>query len=282
MRRSGIKKIFEPKIFLLIPAYCCEKQIGRVIAQIDNEIAPWIGEIAIIDNCSPDDTVLSACSAFVNLESLANHYSITFTILQNYENVNLGGSHKSGFSYARIRGYEHVIVLHGDDQANLLDLLPELKSGRYRNYHAILGSRFMKNSHLQGYGVIRFIGNFIFLVLFTIFTGKRTLDMGSGLNLYGPEIINSEDYMFAADNLTFHCYFLLKMYSNQRNLRFFPITWREEDQKSNARLISQAWEIFTILLSYMFQRRRFLSRYFGTFRNLKDYKCIIVHQKLRD
>jgi len=102
------------------------------------------------------------------------------------------------------------------------------------------------------------------------------------LNLYGSEIINSDDYTFAADNLTFHCYFLLKMYSKQRKLRFFPITWREEDQRSNARLVGQAWEIFKILLSYGFQRKKFLNGSFGNFRNLNDYKYSIVYQELGD
>jgi len=167
----------QSRIFLLIPTYGCEKQIGRVILQINDDIAPWIGEIAVIDNCSPDDTLLVARSAFDSLSTLAKRYSITLTILQNHKNVNLGGSHKSGFSYARLRGFDHVIVLHGDDQANLVDLLPELKSGRYRDCDAMLGSRFMKDSRLQGYGGIRLIGNYVFLILFTLFTGKRTLDM---------------------------------------------------------------------------------------------------------
>jgi hypothetical protein len=267
------------KIFVLITSYQCEAQIGRVLAQFDEKVAPWFGEIAVIDNRSSDDTVPSALSAFEKLRPLAQRHSITLTIIQNKDNVNLGGSHKSGFNYARSQGYQYVMVIHGDDQANLHDLLPELISGRYKNYDALLGSRFMKGARRHGYGRFRLYGNYVFLALFTAYSGRGTLDIGSGLNFYGPAVINSNDHTFAADNLAFNCYFLLKMYAKRRRLHFFPITWREEDQSSNARLFRQAWEIFKILNLYKWQKNKFLHSFFGTHRNLDDYKYNVINQE---
>lgn len=266
------------RIFVLIPCYRCEKQIPRVLMQLDVSMAPWVKEVAVIDNCSPDASREAAIKTMKSMSSFAAKHNITFTVLKNNQNFGLGGSHKSGFAYALEKKYTHVIIIHGDDQADMRELIPLLKKGLHHQYHALLGGRFMPGSVLgSGYGWFRRTGNAVFNLLFSALGGKRTWDMGSGLNLYRADLLAAGDHLFAADNLTFHCYYLLRMFDNQRHLHYFPITWREEDQVSNAKLFKQSWEIFKILLHFRFSRAKFLSGWYGAHKP-SHYSAGIVFQ----
>jgi len=127
------------KVLLFTPMYNCEKQIVRVLGQMDNEISKYISEWIVVNNRSTDS------SERVVKEYLSSHgVPVKVRLLRNDENYGLGGSHKVAFDYAIKNGFEYVIVLHGDDQGDLSNILPYLKSGEYRRYDCFLGARFMK------------------------------------------------------------------------------------------------------------------------------------------
>ena len=116
------------KILLFIPVYNCASQITRVLKQIDNELCQYITKIIIVDNGSTDKT-LDEVSIYIK-----NHHELKIEILRNAENYNLGGSHKVAFQYALQKEFDFVIVLHGDDQGDIRDLLPLLKNGQHRSH----------------------------------------------------------------------------------------------------------------------------------------------------
>ena len=232
------------KILVFIPCYNCAPQIPRVIEKCLRPENAYISEIIVVDNGSADGTIAAAQGA------LAKQEQIPWKVLKNSRNYNLGGSHKVAFEYALRQQFTHVIAVHGDDQADISDLAPHVQAGGHRQVDALLGSRFIKGAELQGYGGFRLFGNAVFNALFSVFSGKRVEDMGSGLNLYGRKVLEAGDYRMAADDLTFHCYFLLNMISRHRNLQYFPIHWSESDQVSNAKLFRQAWKILKLLLAY--------------------------------
>ncbi len=88
------------------------------------------------------------------------------TLVRNNENYGLGGSHKVAFSYAIKNEFDYMIVLHGDDQGRIQDMLPLLQSGKYKNYDACLGGRFAPGSSLEGYSKFRTFGNRVFNIIF--------------------------------------------------------------------------------------------------------------------
>ena len=205
------------KIMVFIPAYNCEKQISRVLSQFGDVMLDYVQEIVIINNCSTDNTEQVA----VNYGQ--THQGLPLTVLRNKENYGLGGSHKVAFRYAMEHGYDYVIVLHGDDQGSIDNLIPYLKSGEYTNYDCFLGARFMHGSRLQGYSKFRTFGNYVYNFLFTLGTGKWIADLGSGLNMYRVEALRSKYYMKYKDNLIFnYCMIMGETYLKQK-IRFFPI-----------------------------------------------------------
>ena len=167
----------KPKMMLFIPAYNCEKQIIRVLNQLDDEVLSYFDEVLVVNNRSTDDTEK------VVLSFLAEHPDKPIKLMRNTENYGLGGSQKMSFHYAVDHGYEYVCMMHGDDQGDIHDFLPMLEKGIYRQYDCVLGARFMKGSRLEGYSKFRTFGDIIYDFIFAFVTRQRIFDLGSGLNM---------------------------------------------------------------------------------------------------
>ena len=240
------------KIMVFIPMYNCEKQITRVLDQFDEEIIQFIEKIVIINNRSTDNSE----DAVKNYDNKLIKEKIV--LLRNKENYNLGGSHKVAFNFAIKNNFDYVVVLHGDDQGNIKDYLPYLKNKEYNKYEALLGSRFSKNSKLLGYSKFRIFGNKVYNIIFSICLRKRIYDLGSGLNMYKVSTLINNYYLKYPDNLTFNCYMLLAAKCYKQNIKFVPISWREEDQVSNVKMASQAISTLKIPLKYLLKGKKYL------------------------
>jgi glycosyltransferase involved in cell wall biosynthesis len=243
------------RILVFIPAYRCAPQIVRVLDQFaDPTLHERFDEILVIDNRSPDDTAEAA------VERARSLGTGRMSVARNVDNFGLGGSHKSAFTYALANAFSHVLVLHGDDQGDIRDALPVLDAGEHRHYDCCLGARFHPRARIQGYSPLRVAGNHVFNGLFSLGSGRRLYDLGSGLNLYRVEPLADRYWLRFPDNLMFnYCMILAHVHRGDR-IRFFPISWREEDQLSNVKLVSQATRTLGILASYVVSRRRFLER----------------------
>ena len=106
------------RILLFIPAYNCEEQIVRVLSQLDSEVLSCIDEVIVVNNQSSDGTEEAV------LGFKREHEDIPLKLFRNNENYGLGGSHKVAFNYCIEKGFDAVVVLHGDDQGNIHDFLP--------------------------------------------------------------------------------------------------------------------------------------------------------------
>lgn len=255
------------KILLFIPAYNCEKQISRVLGQCKN-VNGIINEIFIVDNRSTDQTLETA-------SDYSQQLNIPVTIVRNNDNYGLGGSHKVAFQYAIMNSYDYIIVLHGDDQGSLSDLMPLIQNGEHLDHDCLLGARFMRDSKLEGYSLFRTFGNYVFNNLYSLAAGKKLYDLGAGLNMYKVQSISGKHFNYFANNLTFNYYMILASVTWKWKMKFFPISWREDDQISNVKLFKQSREVVKILLRYVFNRSSFLSNNFsGKDPNTYTYKVV--------
>ncbi len=243
----------EDKILVFIPAYNCAPQIGRVLRKLNSVPAGIFAEALVLDNQSKDNTGEAAAAILPEITT------VPVTVGRNRDNYGLGGSHKVAFAYAAERGFTHVVVLHGDDQGNILDLLPVLQAGTHRAMDCCLGSRFMRGSSTPGYSFTRTLGNRVFNLLFSASSGHWVTDLGSGLNLFGRAVFADPDIRRYSDDLRFNCYMLLGLADKKRRFVFFPITWREEDQISNVKIVSQSIKTLEILREYVLRRTFFRS-----------------------
>jgi glycosyltransferase involved in cell wall biosynthesis len=259
------------KILVFIPCYNCAPQIPRVLRQFDEKTAGYFSEILLLDNGSKDGTLNSAMAAADCLEG------IEITIGKNRANYNLGGSHKAAFQYAAENGFTHVAVLHGDDQGNILDLLPVLQDKKHQRHDACLGARFMPGAKLFGYSSFRILGNRVFNFIFTSGTRKSIKDLGSGLNIFGKAVIEDQQIVKYADDLRFNIYLLLGMLEKKLSIEYFPISWREDDQVSNVKMASQALQTLNLLWQALSERKKFWLNDHRTIRH-PAYQFDVVYQ----
>jgi len=248
------------KVMVAVPAYNCEAQIPRVIRQLDAAAGPLFIEVVVIDNQSTDATRDAA------LNAARENPHIPVTVMRNSENYSLGGTHKVAFAYCMAQGYDGVVILHGDDQGRISDFADIVEEAKRTQADCILGARFMPGAVLSGYGAFRVFGNHVFNLLYTLVVRKRVYDMGSGLNFYDRKLIETGLHLKMPDDLTFNNCMLLATYAAGHNVVYKPISWREEDQVSNARLFNQALKLIRYLGLYMFKKSALLS---DDFRDVK-------------
>jgi dolichol-phosphate mannosyltransferase len=240
------------RILLFIPAYNCASQIPRVLKQLDGNVGTLITEVIVVNNRSTDDTEAAARAAIVASGMKAK-------ILRNDDNYGLGGSHKVAFNYARENGFDYCIVLHGDDQGSIRDLVPRLEAGQHLGVDCLLGARFMRGSRLKGYSPFRTFGNHVFNLIYSAASGRMIEDLGSGLNLYNVSKLDDAFYLRCANDLTFNYHMLLRSIQAGWRIQYFPIEWREDDQLSNVKLVRQALRVLGIALRYAFNRNGYLA-----------------------
>jgi glycosyltransferase involved in cell wall biosynthesis len=239
------------RLLVFIPCYNCERQIPRVLRQLESLPAGLVDEVLVIDNGSADGTVAAARAGIARLGELPAK------LVVNDENYGLGGSHKAAFAYAARNGFAHVVVLHGDDQGHIDDLVDILASGDHRRFDACLGSRFMPGAQPIGYSRLRLFGNHVFNLIFSAVAGAPIYDLGSGLNVFARSVFTDPALIGCADDLRFNVFLLLRLIYTDRRIIFFPISWREEDQISNVRIVSQALRTLKIASDYLLRRARF-------------------------
>lgn len=232
------------RILLFIPAYNCEKQIVRVLEQLNPAIMAIITKVIVVNNQSTDGTEEAV------RQYMRAHANVPITLLRNRENYGLGGSHKVAFDYAIEHGYDYVMVLHGDDQGSISDFLPVLGKGYYRKHDCVLGARFMRGSKLEGYSLVRTLGNIVYDFLFAYVTRRRIYDLGSGLNMYSVKMLKSRFYIKFPDNLMFNYLMIMAAEYYGHDIKFYPISWREDDQVSNVKMVSQATKVLSMLKDY--------------------------------
>ena len=235
------------RVMVFIPTYNCQQQIQRVLSKIDKYVQSYIDEVVIIDNRSSDNTVNEAILA-------SKEISKKVTVLRNNQNYNLGGSIKRAFIYAIENNYDYMITLHGDDQADIRDLLPVFQSGDYTRNDIVIGARFHKKSILKGYSLVRILGNKVLNFVCSVINLRQVDDLIAGINFFNVSFFKNKFFLNFPDNLTFDAHVLLYACNKKAKVTYVPITWREEDQISNAKVVNQAIIILKLFFRYLIKR----------------------------
>ena len=236
---------------IFITCYNCEKQLPRVCEKLlmhNKKLRSngWVN-IYIIDNQSTDRTfeVANSCQ-----QKLSTHGFNTYKV-RNKLNHGLGGSHKVAFTITKQENLDFCCILHGDDQADPHDLAQLGES--FKQYDAMLGSRFSRKSRLQGYSKARIAGNLMINCFYTLVVGRWVKDLGSGLNIISNKIASDPKINDFTDGMYFNTSLLMLIISKY-SYKFFPIVWREADQTSNAKNFEVAGNIMKNLISTKLMR----------------------------
>ena len=259
------------KILLFIPAYNCEKQICRVLNQLNHKVLAYIDEVLVVNNRSTDGTEAEV------LEYIERNPEKPIRLMRNTDNYGLGGSQKMAFHYAVDHGFDYVCMLHGDDQGDIADFIPMFEKELYTRHDCILGARFMRGSRLEGYSRFRTFGNVVYNFIFAFVTRQRIFDLGSGLNLYSTKMLKNGFFEKFPDNLMFNYVMILASHYYKQDIRFYPVSWREDDQVSNVKMMNQAVTVLKMAFSYLIDKETIKKEFREVIR--ESYTCEQITQK---
>jgi glycosyltransferase involved in cell wall biosynthesis len=231
------------RTLVFVPAYNCERQVLRVLAQLEEGwVRSFVSQVIVVDNGSTDAT------RHVVAEHARQCSDDYISLVINDANYGLGGSHKVAFQYAREQGFDWLVVLHGDDQGTIADFRGVIERPEALDVDAVLGSRFMRGSRSPGYSRFRILGNLVFNAIYSLCLRRRIHDLGAGLNMYRVARLRIDEVLRYPDNLTFNCVMLCSQVIRGDRIRFAPVSWREDDQVSNVKLVRQSFQTLGIAL----------------------------------
>jgi glycosyltransferase involved in cell wall biosynthesis len=170
----------KPRVLVFIVAYYAEATILQVLARIP-ALEEYEVEVLIIDDGSDDET-------FAHSERLrrSGQYRHPLTVLANPVNQGYGGNQKIGYHYAIERGFDIVVLVHGDGQyapEMLPEMLAPIATGTAEVVH---GSRMLRprDALRGGMPLYKFVGNRVLTWFQNRALGSRLSEFHTGYKAY--------------------------------------------------------------------------------------------------
>jgi glycosyltransferase involved in cell wall biosynthesis len=214
--------VSNPKVLILIVSYHAEQFIQSVLNRIPAEI--WQNdrfqtEVLIIDDQSPDQTFGRA----VDYAQQTNKTNIT--ILYNPKNQGYGGNQKIGYHYAVAKGFDAVVLLHGDGQyapEHLPAMLAPLLDG---TADVVLGSRMMNRADaLRGkMPLYKWVGNQILTFCQNKILGSQLAEFHTGYRAFRVGALASIPFQRNSNYFDFDTEILIQLMDTGQRFREIPV-----------------------------------------------------------
>ena len=196
------------RIGILIVTYNAVNTLTKVLKRITPEVWANVEEIAVFDDASQDATYELAMG-IKTLRELPK-----FTVLRHEKNLGYGGNQKAGYRYFIDKGFDVVVLLHGDGQ-----YAPEILSHLYHpivtgEADAVFGSRMMKTygGPLKGgMPLYKYAGNRILSVFENAALGLNLTEFHSGYRAYSLEALRKIDFTHMTDDFHFDTEIIIKL-----------------------------------------------------------------------
>lgn len=161
----------KPRVLAVIPAYCEEKNIARVVAAVREQGL----DVLVVDDASGDRTREAALAAGA-------------AVVRHPVNLGYGGALQTGYLYARDNDYDAVVQLDGDGQHDPAYLPRLLAPVLAREADVVLGSRFLGEGSYQVPWARR-LGQKLFGGLAGLLVGRRITDPTTGYQALSREVV---------------------------------------------------------------------------------------------
>lgn len=187
------------RIAILVVAYNAEATLAGVLDRIPPAIMAKIEEIIVFDDASQDRTFE------VGADYQVRRQVGKLSLYRNPVNLMYGGNQRQGYAYAIARGYDIVVLLHGDGQYApevMQRLLTPLETGQAE---MVLGSRMLVRGAARAGNMPRYkyVGNKILTWIENRLAGTRLSEFHSGYRAYSVHALKA----IPLDRLTWNWHF---------------------------------------------------------------------------
>ena len=235
------------RIGILIVTYNALTTLTKVLKRITPEVWQNVEEIAVFDDASQDSTYELAMG-LKTLRSLPKLH-----ILKQPKNLGYGGNQKSGYRYFIEKGFDIVVLLHGDGQ-----YAPEIVSHMYHplvtgEADAVFGSRMMKEfgGPLKGgMPLYKYVGN---RILSTFENRAMNLDLTewhSGYRAYSLHALRNIDFSRMTDDFHFDSEIIIKLTHQHYRIKEVPIPTFYGDEICYVNGLKYAADVFRAMRRY--------------------------------
>ncbi len=208
------------RIGILIVTYNAVTTLTKVLKRITPNVWKNVEEIAVFDDASQDDTYELA----VGLKALRGLPKLH--VLKHEKNLGYGGNQKAGYRYFIEKGFDIVVLLHGDGQ-----YAPEILAHLYNaivkgEADAVFGSRMMKTygGPLKGgMPLYKYVGNRILSVFENRSLGLNLTEFHSGYRAYSLDALRQIDFTGMTDDFHFDTEIIIKLHHQRFVISETPI-----------------------------------------------------------
>lgn len=196
------------RIGILIVTYNAVTTLTKVLKRITPEVWANVEEIAVFDDASQDATYELA----MGIKALREMPKLT--VLRHQKNLGYGGNQKAGYRYFIDKGFDVVVLLHGDGQ-----YAPEILSHLYHpivagEAAAVFGSRMMRTygGPLKGgMPFYKYAGNRILSIFENAALGLNLTEFHSGYRAYSLDALRKIDFTHMTDDFHFDTEIIIKL-----------------------------------------------------------------------
>ncbi|SRR3989344_403251 len=206
METEQTKKRADQKIAIYIPAYNAAHTVPLVLDRIPQEIKEKVAEIFVVDNASTDDTYLTVIE-YKHAKGLHN-----LKVIRNEKNKGYGGSQKVAYQYCLDKGYDIVVMLHGDAQyapEYLPRLIEPVENGEA---DFVFGSRMTGNPLKGGMPLWKYAGNKTLTKMENLVLGTNISEFHSGYRVFSCEALRKVPFQICSDEYYFDTEILIQVH----------------------------------------------------------------------
>lgn len=182
-----------------MPAYNAEKTLEQTYNEIYHD---FVDEVILVDDNSQDNT--KAVSKQLNIKTIVHK-----------ENKGYGANQKSCYKAALKSGADIVVMLHPDYQYTP-KLIPAIVCMMaFEQYDAVLASRMLGNSALEGgMPLYKFLANKFLTGFENVFTGEKLSEYHTGFRGFTREVLESLPLAECDDDFIFDNQMLALLFYN--------------------------------------------------------------------
>ncbi len=239
------KCLEENKVAIFVVAYNAEHHIEKVLKLIPTWIAERLAEIYVIDDHSADNTK----GVVENVEWPSEYAPLR--VFRTPYNQGYGGNQRLGYLYALERGFDIVVLLHGDGQY-APEALPYILAPYAEGADAVFGSRFIhpKDAIKGGMPLYKWVGNRILTGLQNKILGVKMSEMHSGYRSYRTSVLQNIPFTSNSLGFDFDADIIVQLHATGKKIVEVPIPTFYGDEICHVNGMQYAWQCIKTALRY--------------------------------
>ena len=231
---------------IFVVAYNAVTTLRKVLDRIPKEAWEAVEEVYVFDDASQDDTEL------LGQGYKASRGADKLKVYRNEHNLGYGGNQKKGYAYAIERGYDYVILLHGDGQY-APELIPEfIAQAREKRPAAVFGSRMMCGASARegGMPLYKFVGNKVLTTAENLLLGTHLSEFHSGYRMYSMDALRRLHFNAYTNDFHFDTQIIVELVHHGFEIVEIPIPTYYGDEICYVNGMKYAKDVMVSVLSY--------------------------------